>query len=151
MQCSQLWGTLRGFGLAGVSPMRRACSRVIALIAMVACLSVTANAADTTLTLACKGTETRKSWDGARKSSEVINIGLIVDFQKKTIIGLSDSLLTIVGVTETTISFEGAEAYWNMNGTLDRVTGSLVAASGRSNPNLTLSYDLQCRPTQRMF
>jgi hypothetical protein len=128
--------------------MLRRCSCVIVLAVMLVGLP-TAQAADTTLTLACKGTET--SGSGARKSSEVINIGIIVDFQKKTIMGLSDSLLTIVGVTETTISFEGAEAYWNMNGTLDRVTGSLVAASSRSNPNLMLSYDLKCRPTQRMF
>ncbi len=33
-------------------------SRVIALIAMVACLSMTAQAADSTLTLACQGTVT---------------------------------------------------------------------------------------------
>jgi hypothetical protein len=85
----------------------------------------------------------------------VINIGIIVDFQKKTVIGLIESLpLTIVGVTETTFSFEGEEAYWNMNGTLDRVTGSLVAGSLRSKPNfpnVTVSYDLKCRPAQRMF
>jgi hypothetical protein len=52
-------------------------TRVIALIAMVTCLSVTAQAADTTLTLACKGTETRGG--GTRKSSEAIDIGIIVD------------------------------------------------------------------------
>jgi hypothetical protein len=109
----------------------------------------TAQAIDTTLTLACKGKETRGV--GARSSSEVINIGVIVDLQKKTVSGLSDSLLTIIGLTETAISFEGAETDWNMSGTLDGVTGSLVAASIRSNPNVKLSYDLQCRPTQRMF
>jgi hypothetical protein len=113
----------------------------------------TAHAADTTLTLACKGTETRGTFrSGAPKSSEVINIGVIVDFQKKTVVGLEPTVpLTIDGLTETTISSAGAEADWHMSGTLDRVTGSLVAASSRSNPNLTLSYDLQCRPTQRMF
>jgi hypothetical protein len=45
----------------------------------------TAQAADTTLT--CKGT---KSWEtsGARKSSEGVNIGIRVDLQNKTLVGL---------------------------------------------------------------
>jgi hypothetical protein len=132
--------------------MLRTCSRGIASIVMVTFGLVTAQAADTTLTLACQGTVTRKSWDGARKSSEVINIGIIVDFQKKTVVGLEPTApLTIDHLTETTISFAGAEGEWNMIGTLDRVTGLLGAVSIRSNLRLMLSYDLQCRPTQRMF
>lgn len=111
---------------------------------------VTAQAADTTVTLACKGKQS--SGDGARMSSEVINIGIIVDLQNKTIVGLEPTVpLTIVGFTETEISFHGSETNWQMSGTLDRVTGSLVATSVRSNPNVKLSFDLQCRPTQRMF
>jgi hypothetical protein len=81
----------------------------------------------------------------------VINIGIIVDLQREQVFGLSDGLLKIVGLSQTTIEFEGAGAEWNMNGTLDRVTGSLSAISERSNPTMTLSYALQCRPTQRMF
>ena len=118
------------------------CSRVIALIAMVTCGLLRAQAADTTLTLACKGTETSKG--GARTSSEVINIGIIVDFQKKTVVGLSDNALTIVGSTETTISFVGG----TMKGTLDRVTGTLDATLIRSDLR---SWNLKCRPAQRMF
>jgi len=110
----------------------------------------TAHAADETLTLACKGKET--SGVAARKSSEVINIGIVVDFQKKTVVGLEPTTpLTIDGLTETTISFVGQEADWHMSGTLDRVTGSLIAASIRSNPNLLFTFDLHCRPAQRMF
>ena len=130
--------------------LRPISSCIIALAAMVAAPSMTAQAADTTLTLACKGTETSRG--GARTVSEVINIGIIVDFQKKTVIGLEPTVpLTIDGLTETIISFSRAEAEWHMSGTLDRVTGSLVAVSIRSNPNSNLSYELQCRPTQRMF
>ena len=99
--------------------------------------------------LACKGTETSKG--GARTSSEVINIGIIVDLQKKTVVGLEPTVtLTIDSLTETTISFSGAEGSWYVSGILDRVTGSLVASSGRSN-GPTTSHDLQCRPEQRMF
>jgi hypothetical protein len=133
----------------GVSPMLRTCSRIIVLPLMLVALA-TAQAADATLTLACKGTETSKV--GARTSSEVINIGIVVDFQKKTVVGLEPTVpLTIDFLAETTISFSGAETDWQMNGTLDRVTGSLVATSVRSNPNVMLLFDLQCRPTQRMF
>jgi hypothetical protein len=130
--------------------MLRTCSCIIALTAMVA--APTAQAADTTLTLACKGKET--SQVGARKSSEVtvINIGIIVDLQNKTVVGLEPTVpLTIVDVTETTISFAEVQGEWQMSGTLDRVTGSLVATSDRSYPSVAFSYDLQCTPAQRMF
>jgi hypothetical protein len=125
------------------------------LLALAALWIVPAQAAEPTgtLTLACKGTETRRHEDGS--AVDQINIGIVLDFQKKTVVGLSDSLLRITSLTETTVSFDGAEPSWNMNGTLDRVTGSLVAASTKSDYTkkivLTLTYDLQCRPTQRMF
>jgi hypothetical protein len=132
--------------------MLRPCSCVIALAVLLVALP-TAQAADTVQTLACKGKETSKTsgGGGARTSSEVINIGIIVDLQKKTVVGLEPTVpLTIDSVTETTISFSGAQGDWNMSGILDRVTGSLIASSGRSN-GPTISHDLQCKPTQRMF
>jgi len=110
----------------------------------------TTQAADTMLTLACKGTATSE-WANARKSSEVINIGIIVDLQKKTLFGLEPTApLTIDSLTETTTPFSGAAGNRLVNGILDRVTGSLVASSGGAN-GPTVSHDLQCRPTQRMF
>lgn len=132
--------------------------RIIALTAMVAGPSITAQAADTTLTLACQGTETSQ-WGSGPKSSEKVNIGIIVDLQKKTVTGLSDNPLTIETVTDTMISFSGQEGSWdkkglawNMYGTLDRITGSLGASSSRYEaPKNELSYDLKCKPAQRMF
>jgi hypothetical protein len=59
-----------GWGLGWLVPaMLRLCLRIIALIAIVTCSSMTAQAADTTLTLSCKGKQT--SGVGERKSSEV--------------------------------------------------------------------------------
>ncbi len=138
--------------------MLRRCSCVIALAVMLVGLP-TAQAADTTLTLACQGTETSQ-WGSGPKSSERVNIGIIVDLQKRTVTGLSDSYsLTIETVTDTMISFSGQEGSWDkkglawsMYGTLDRITGSLVASSSRYEaPKNELSYDLKCRPAQRMF
>jgi hypothetical protein len=106
------------------------------------------------LTLGCQGTETSKG--GAGTAVNQINIGIIVDFQKQTVVGLSDSRLTITGVDETTISFSGVDRGWTMNGTIDRVTGALVAFSSKFDPGtgkqwLSFSHDLLCRPAQRMF
>jgi hypothetical protein len=139
--------------------MLRTCSCGIASIVMVTIGLVIAQAADTTLTLACQGTETSQ-WGSGPKSSERVNIGIVVDLQKKTVTGLSDSYpLTIETVTDTMISFSGSEGTWDkkdlawsMYGTLDRITGSLVASSSRYEaPKNELSYDLKCKPAQRMF
>jgi hypothetical protein len=127
-------------------------ARIIALAVMLVGLA-TAQAADETLTLACQGTLISQG-GGGPNSSERINIGIIVDLQKRTVIGLEPTVpLTIDQITETEISFLGsAGSAWSMSGTLDRITGSLVASSSRhETPKNTLSFDLKCRPTQRMF
>jgi hypothetical protein len=103
-----------------------------------------------TLTLACTGMETHQG--GAGNSSEQINISIIVDFQKKSVTGLSDSQVAISNVDETAITLSGAETGWVMNGGIDRVTGSLYAVFYQLDPStrqsiLSISYDLQCQPT----
>ena len=119
----------------------------------------TAQAADATLTLVCKGIETSQ-WGSGPKSSEKVNIGIIVDLPEKTVTGLEPtSPLTIDDLTETTISFSGMQGSWdnkgpawNMSGILDRITGSLVASSSRyKDQKNTVSFDLKCKPAQRMF
>jgi len=127
------------------------------LLALAALSTAQAAEPTGTLTLACRGTETDKG-DAGSSSSQQINIGIIVDFQKKAVLGLSGDSepVPITSISETTISFAAIETGWVMNGTLDRVTGALVAASIKSDPNtrktiLSVSLDLQCKPTQRMF
>jgi hypothetical protein len=107
-----------------------------------------------TLTLACKGIETTKSDE--QSTSEKITMGLVVDFQNKTVIGFtprSSVPIHISAVDKTTISFFASDGYWSMSGTIDRATGMVLAASDRANPNTgnlvwALSYLLQCRPMQ---
>jgi hypothetical protein len=125
------------------------------LLLALAGLSVsTAQAAESEqVTLACKGTEAVK---GVNTHSEQINIGVLVDLQKKEVIGLSNSPVAITNVDETKISFSVSERDWRMNGTIDRVTGALIATSTRSNPDSkqiisSQELNLQCKPTQRMF
>jgi len=100
-----------------------------------------------TLTLACTGMETHQG--GAGNSSEQINISIIVDFQKKSVTGLSDSQVAISNVDETAITLSAAETGWVMNGGMDRVTGWLYAVSTMSDPTtretiLSVSYNLNC-------
>jgi hypothetical protein len=86
--------------------LHRAC--IIALTAMVA--SPTAQAADTTLMLACQGTKTNTLFEtGApiRKGQpNPISMGIIVNLTDRTVTGLEDHPpLTIRSVNETTIAF----------------------------------------------
>jgi hypothetical protein len=59
------------------------------LLALAALSTAQAAEPTGTLTLVCKGTETHK---GAGISSDQINIGVMVDFQKKIVTGLTDSV-----------------------------------------------------------
>jgi hypothetical protein len=163
MQCSQLWGTLRGFGLAGVPPMLRTCSRIIAVTAMVAAPSMTAQAADTTLTLACQGTTS----DGMSENvkPEPVSMGIIVNFATRTVQGFGtpdwlDYPVKITGVNDVTVAFGGSrdigQISMSIRGTIDRVTGDVGATETSINTKThdytsVTNYALKCRPTQRMF
>jgi hypothetical protein len=131
-----------------------------AVLLLVAAIS-TAQAADTTLTLACQGTHrSDAAWSDAGTTVSQINIGVIIDFQNKTVT-LGNDLLNIRSANEATIWFgleggAGDALLSIMDGTIDRVTGALTAASRTTDPKtrgtiLSVSWDLQCRPTQRMF
>ena len=126
---------------------------------MVAALSMTAHAADSTLTLACKGTTTTY----LDKRSDPVSLGLLVDFTKRTIKGFSffpDKVeeVEITEVTEIVIYFHRATDFLDFGGAIDRLTGE-VRGHLESNKKLmetthTLSgfdFALKCTPTQRMF
>jgi|SRR6516165_9863339 len=106
-----------------------------------------------TLTLACTGTEAYQGGAGT-SSEQQINISITVDFQKKSVTGLSDSRVAISNVDETTITLSGRDTGWVMNGGIDRVTGSLYAVFDQVDPNArqmilsSTSYNLQCQQAQ---
>jgi hypothetical protein len=66
-------------------------TRVTVLIAMVIFLSMTAQAADTTLTLACQGTATLTMPGMKNEKADPISMGIIVDFTKNTVHGFGGS------------------------------------------------------------
>jgi hypothetical protein len=138
--------------------MLRRCSRVIALAVMLVGLP-TAQAADTTLTLACKGTVTIKSSGPLQYDPDPVSMGLIVNFMNRTVQGASrwgpylfDDQLQITDLNEKTIVFSGFSKFLGMDigGFMDRVTGDvgMLATSKTGGP---YDYSLKCTPTQRMF
>ena len=120
----------------------------------------TAQAADTTLTLACQGTVTLIK-DGRERKPEPISMGMIANLTAQTITGLGgpgdDTPMTITGFDDLHISFRGSAGnWWTIQGSIDRVTGDMEAIS--TNWELTTHevafsqlLALKCRPTQRMF
>jgi hypothetical protein len=122
----------------------------------------TAQAADTTLTLACEGTTTDKMKDA---KPAPISMGIIVNFTKNTvqgfgIPGVSDHPVKIRGMNDARIVFDGSHdngtSVASITGSIDRVTGDVEATDMLSNTKAgnvisSTSYALKCRPTQRMF
>jgi hypothetical protein len=142
--------------------MLQTCARIIVLTAMVASPRMTAQAADTTLTLACQGTATGGTEDA---KPEPVSMGIIVNFTNKTVHGFGDpifgeQLIQITGVTETAVNFSGADKVGDTSrsamGAIDRVTGDVWVNTGSTVTTTrktitSTSYALKCRPTQRMF
>jgi hypothetical protein len=133
----------------------------LALTAMVG--GPTAQAADTTLTLACQGTTTAGTEDA---KPEPISMGIIVNFTKNTVHGFGDpffaeQLITITGITETAVYFGASDKLFqttsrSVMGAIDRVTGDVwvddTSRDTKTGKTITsTSYALKCRPTQRMF
>jgi hypothetical protein len=113
----------------------RTCSCVIALNAIVTALSMTVQAADETLMLACKGTVQRNAM-----KSEPVSVGIIVNFTARTITGftLEKLPLTMLNSNDTTVQFSGSDLTSSLiiDGIIDRVTGDLEATSIRQ-PSIT--------------
>lgn len=102
---------------------------------MVAALSMTAQAADQTLTLACQGTVTITTVKDAKP--EATSTGIIVDLAAKTVrfsrTNLSPFPIEVTTVDEMTIVFDGSRTthvtQWVAHGQIDRVTGDFYMIS----------------------
>jgi hypothetical protein len=127
-------------------------TRVIALTAMVTCLSVT------TLTLTCNGTA---SMTGGIGDTGPVSMGLIVNLTTRTVHGFreqfqtdgSEAQLKITEVKEAILVLRGQMgSIIALSGFMDRMTGDMtVTATQRSPVVFSKTYTLKCRPAQRMF
>jgi len=145
--------------------MLRTCSRMIALTAMLTYGLVTAQAADTTLTLACQGTTADTIPKPAKPATYPISMGIIVNFTNRTVQGFflpggSEDFVKLTEINEVAMTFDGSLAHGSSNssirGTIDRVTGAVDATITWSDANTgsvigSTDYTLKCRPAQRMF
>ena len=68
--------------------------------------------------------------------------------------------MRITGVNDTMVTFEGSDdnviSTSNISGQIDRVTGAVYATHMQTNDKthdrmMTVIYQLQCKPTERMF
>ena len=130
---------------------------------LVASLSMTAQAADATLMLACQGTVTTPTMPETKPES--VSMGIIVNFTARTVQGfgspgLMDYPVKITGANDVTVVFRGSGTFgiseMSLNGSIDRITGDVEATSMLTNAQTgkiisSTFYLLKCRPTQRMF
>jgi len=122
--------------------------KAAAMLALAGLSISTAQAAEPTgtLTLACQGTQNRYSAEGMK--SEPITMTLIVDFQKKTVVGFpdSDAPVNITNSDERTISFSSDGGSSRFNGIIDRVRNTVDAVYMSLDPNTSdFGYALKCK------
>src|SRR5262245_377915 len=143
--------------------MLRSYSRVIASAVMLVGLP-TAQAADTTLTLACKGTAVKvqlptKPMDERKPISkpEAISMGIIVNFAARTVYVADFGFLHKITSTndDATLEFQGKRLEKSRailsTGSVDRVTGDAtllfsIIDVNTPPPGDTAEYTLKCRP-----
>jgi len=133
---------------------------VIALSAMLVGL-LPARAEDT-LRLACQGTATNRDYGGATGEGEPepYSMGIVIDFTAQTVEGFRPIRAKIRTVTNAIVAFEGSEGgnliTHTISGLIHRVIGDMQATltfrdKDTGTVRARISYDLQCRPAQRMF
>jgi hypothetical protein len=122
----------------------------------------TAQAADTTLTLACQGTVTTRDTsplaaEGDPKP-EPYSMGVTVNLTADTVQGFGmEYPVKITHINAGTIIFSHSEKQWDLQGQIDRVTGDMQAMITnwldvqRRNTSNEQFYNMKCRPAQRMF
>jgi hypothetical protein len=118
------------------------------LLVLTGLLIATAQAAEPTgtLKLACQGAQNR--WTAAGIKSEQITMTLIIDFQKKTIVGFPDSDVSanIDNSDELTIVFSRDSGSSRFNGIIDRKKNTADAVYMSSDTNTQdVGYALKCR------
>ena len=127
----------------------RGCYRIIASAAIIADLTIAAQAAaPETLTLTCKGTAAIRT-DFPKPYP--LSMDLIVDFTTRTVQGTArqrpyvfDDQLQITEWNEATVIFRGFSQFLgkNVSGSMDRMTGDVGMVA--TSTTQTIDYSLKC-------
>jgi hypothetical protein len=124
----------------------------------------TAQAADTTLTLACQGTVRIDDWSYRRAGQpqdtkpEPYSMGMTVNLTAHTVQGFGSNYpYKITDINAGTIIFRHSGEQTAIVGQIDRVTGDLEATITdyldvqKREISTESRYEMKCRPAQRMF
>src|SRR5262249_13814980 len=94
---------------------------------------------------------------GSREATPITKMGLIVNFDAGVVTGFTGITARPEEVSDNSVSFKGTNinpsgAEWSVQGTIDRITGSLGATVTWFNPKtnnllMKMNYELICRPT----
>ena len=127
----------------------RGCYRIIASAAIIADLTIAAQAAaPETLTLTCKGTAAIRA-DFPKPYP--LSMDLVVDFTTRTVQGTArqrpyvfDDQLQITEWNEATVIFRGFSQFLgkNVSGSMDRMTGDVGMVA--TSTTQTIDYSLKC-------
>jgi hypothetical protein len=128
-------------------------------------LLLLAGAEATILNLSCDGTVTKSTWDsgnGISKEREpVTNMSLVADFAGATVTGFLHPA-RITKADAHYVRFSGSthgelavlNGTWTVNGSINRITGGVVAATIRLHPTIPSKlshleeWALVCKPVQ---
>jgi len=115
-------------------------SAVAMLLVVLAIAGALPPAKAAVLTWSCDGTRT------SGDTKEAVTIGLVVNPEARVVTGFG-IVSAIDGIDANSVSFHGASAYWSIAGSIDLVTGSLVATMALLNPKDSKidNYDLICK------
>jgi hypothetical protein len=129
----------------------RGCYRILASAAIIADLTIAAQAAaPETLTLTCKGTAAIRA-DFPKPYS--LSMDLVVDFTTRMVQGTTrqrpyvfDDQLQITEWNEATVIFRGFSQFLgkNVSGSMDRMTGDVGMVA--TSTTQTIDYSLKCTP-----
>jgi hypothetical protein len=114
----------------------------------------------TSITLSCSGTSKLTATAAADlKPDPITNLGIIVNLADRTATFL-DYVVPITGYSATLVSFSGRQTpvsfgvkgkQFEIDGSIDRVTGFTDINFWYENVGNNSSWELACRPTTRLF
>jgi hypothetical protein len=110
------------------------------------------------LTLSCDGTAKNiLATNDDDKPEKITKLGILVNLADQTVMGFGHpARITKVDAVSVELKAHGKDVSdWSIDGTVDRITGSITATELASSAKGALiigtSWDLTCTPTKRVF
>jgi hypothetical protein len=106
-----------------------------------------------TLTLSCDGT-IKNMLSSEDKPETITKMGFLINLPDQTVMGFAHPA-RVKKVDAVSVGFGGKAGNWYVEGTIDRITGSIAATEQMIDAAGKMffghSWDLNCTPTKRAF